>query len=418
MRIALIGPAHPYKGGGARHTTELAHRLTAAGHDVVIESWRAQYPSRLYPGQQTLDAPEGEPYPRTYRRLAWYRPDGWLAAGRRLRSADLVIFALLTPIQAPAYLAILAALRPRARTAGLRPRARSADLRHRPRTAVICHNVLPHERRPGDVPLIRTLLSAADLAVVHSSAQAAQARTLAPRTQIAVTQLPPHLPAVATLPADPREIHWPERAVVPPPGLPPPPVADVGVPPAAPPEPPVPTSSATPCRLLFFGIVRPYKGLDVLLQALAQVPAHVTLTVAGEFWGGTEDTEKLIAVLGLADRVTLRPGYIPASEIPALFAAADALVLPYREATASQNALLAFAHGVPVITTTAGTLADHVRDNVDGLICAPGDPDDLARALTTFSDPQTATRLRAAVTTVDADPAWAAYLEALLAPSA
>ena len=84
MRIALIGPAHPYKGGGARHTTELAHRLAAAGHDVIIESWRAQYPRRLYPGQQTVDVAEGEPYPRTYRRLAWYRPDGWLAAGRRL----------------------------------------------------------------------------------------------------------------------------------------------------------------------------------------------------------------------------------------------------------------------------------------------------------------------------------------------
>ena len=139
----------------------------------------------------------------------------------------------------------------------------------------------------------------------------------------------------------------------------------------------MPGVGAAQCRLLFFGIVRPYKGLDVLLRALAQVPAHVTLTVAGEFWGGTEDTEKLIAALGLAGRVTLRPGYVPASDIPALFGAADALVLPYREATASQNALLAFAHGVPVITTTAGALADHVRNNVDALTCAPGDPDDL-----------------------------------------
>ena len=82
MKIALVGPAHPYKGGGARHTTELAHRLAAQGHDVIIESWRAQYPGRLYPGQQTVDVPEGEPYPRTRRRLAWYRPDGWLAEGR------------------------------------------------------------------------------------------------------------------------------------------------------------------------------------------------------------------------------------------------------------------------------------------------------------------------------------------------
>jgi len=169
------------------------------------------------------------------------------------------------------------------------------------------------------------------------------------------------------------------------------------------------------CRLLFFGIVRPYKGLDVLLHALAGAPAHVTLTVAGEFWGGTTETDKLIAELGLAGRVSLRPGYVPATAIPALFAAADALVLPYREATASQNALLAFAHGVPVITTTAGALAEAVRDGVDGLTCAPGDAADLLRALTQISDPRTVARLRSGVRPVDPERGWAEYLQVLLA---
>src|SRR5258707_207519 len=110
-----------------------------------------------------------------------------------------------------------------------------------------------------------------------------------------------------------------------------------------PPEPPLGETHppGPPLRLLFFGIVRPYKGLDVLLRALAQAPAHVTLTVAGEFWGDSTEMDNLIAELGVADRVTLRPGYVPADQIPALFGAADALVMPYREATASQNALLA-----------------------------------------------------------------------------
>src|SRR4029077_9750474 len=97
---------------------------------VTIESCRAQSPRRLYPGQQTVDVPEGEPYPRTRRRLAWYRPDGWLAEGRRLRPPDLVFSALLPPLQPPPYLAIMS------RLGGTKP-------------AVICHNVLPHERRPG-----------------------------------------------------------------------------------------------------------------------------------------------------------------------------------------------------------------------------------------------------------------------------
>ena len=153
----------------------------------------------------------------------------------------------------------------------------------------------------------------------------------------------------------------------------------------------------------------------MLLRALARAPAHVTLTVAGEFWGGTGQTEKLIAELGLQGRVTLQPGYVPADRIPALFAAADALVLPYREATASQNVVLAFSYGVPVIATTAGALAEAVHDGVDGLTCAPGDVDDLARALTAISAPETAAVLRSGVRAVDPEPYWAAYLRVLLA---
>jgi glycosyltransferase involved in cell wall biosynthesis len=373
VRIALVGPAHPYKGGGARHTTELAHHLAAAGHDVIIESWRAQYPSRLYPGQQTVNVPEGEPYPRTLRRLAWYRPDGWLAEGRRLRPADLVVFALLTPLQVPAYLTIMARL---GRT---------------PRTAVICHNVLPHERRPGDVPLVRALLRRADTVLTHSAAQAAQARALAPGATVRAVTMPPHLPG-----KNPGT----ERA---------------GLSAPAPAPEPRPAEPPAPVRLLFFGIVRPYKGLDVLLRALAQAPPHVTLTVAGEFWGDSTKMDNLIAELGLAGRVTLRPGYVPADQIPALFGAADALVMPYREATASQNTLLAFAHGVPVITTTAGALAESVRDGVDGLTCAPDDEKDLLRVVEEISDPRVVRRLRAGIPAVDPDRGWDGYLRVLLA---
>jgi glycosyltransferase involved in cell wall biosynthesis len=388
MRIALVGPAHPYKGGGARHTTELAHRLAAAGHNVIIESWRAQYPARLYPGRQTLDAPEGQPYPRTYRRLAWNRPDGWAAVGRRLRSADLVVFALLTSVQVPAYLAILAGL---GRGSG------------RPRTVVICHNVLPHERRPGDLALVRTLLAHVDTVLVHSAGQAAQARQLVPDVPIVVARMPPHLPLAPEAPGGNGGAWSPSPGGYG--GAGSPPVIGGGLGGVVPPE----------TKLLFFGIVRPYKGLDVLLRALARAPQHVTLTVAGEFWGGTGQTEKLIAELGLQGRVTLQPGYVPASRIPALFAAVDALVLPYREATASQNVVLAFSYGVPVIATTAGALAEAVRDGVDGLTCAPGDVDDLARALTAISAPETAASLRSGVRAVDPEPYWAAYLRVLLA---
>jgi glycosyltransferase involved in cell wall biosynthesis len=357
VRIALIGPAYPDKGGGARHTTELAHRLAAAGHNVIIESWRA-------PGPRTLDTPEGRPYPRTYRRLAWYRPDGWLAAGRRLRSADLVVFVLLTAAQVPSYLSVLTGL-------ALGPR--------RPRTVVICHAALP-----PDAPLTRTLLSHVDTVIVHSAAQAAQARALAPDVPIVIARMPPHFPAAPI-----STSNLPERSV------------DLAL-------------ARPKIRLLFFGVVRPGKGLDILLEALAQTPDHVTLTVAGEFSADPAETRQLIAALGLGTRVTLRPGYVPAGQLPALFAAADALVLPYREATGSQNVQLAFSHGVPVVATTAGALAEAVRDGVDGLTCTPGDVEDLTRALNQLADPETARRLRSGVRPIDPEPYWTAYLRAVL----
>jgi glycosyltransferase involved in cell wall biosynthesis len=166
---------------------------------------------------------------------------------------------------------------------------------------------------------------------------------------------------------------------------------------------------------LFFGIVRPYKGLDVLLRAMARGPEQVTLTVAGEFWGKAEAaTRALIKRLGLTGRVTLRPGYVPADQIPVLFGAADALVLPYRSATSSQNVWLAFQHGTPVVVTRAGTLADVVQDGVDGLVCEPDDEGDLLRALVRISAPGEADRLRSAVQAADPGGYWKDYMDALL----
>ncbi|GAA1263273.1 glycosyltransferase [Sphaerisporangium rubeum] len=356
MRVAVVGPAFPYKGGGAQHTTELAHRLTALGHDVVIESWRAQYPSFLYPGQQTIDVPEGEPFPGTRRDLDWRRPDGWLRCGRRLRGADLVVLTLLSPVQVPAYLGILRGLR------------RGAPV------VALCHNVLPHESRPYDRPLVKALLRRADGVLVHSREQAKLARSLS-RTPVRVAEMPPHLPEGGVAG---------ERA------------------------------EGVRHRLLFFGMVRHYKGLDLLLRALAEVPG-VSLTVAGEFWGGLDQTRELITSLGLGDRVELRPGYVPAADVPALFASADALVLPYRSATASQNAWLGHEHGVPVIATRVGALADHITDGVDGLLTEAGSVPALTETLKRFYADGEPERLRRGVKAVDPEPYWAAYASELLA---
>ncbi len=367
VKIAIAGPAHPYKGGAAQHTTALAHRLTAAGHQVVLVSWTAQYPKLLYPGQLTVDTPELPLFGATERVLAWYRPDGWWRAGRRLarEGFDALVLCVVTPIQAPAYQALARA----ARAAGCPVLA-------------LCHNVLPHEGRAFDRPLMAALLRRVDAVVVHSDAEAAVAASLT-TAPVQVAVMPPHLPGVTLAPG-------------PAPGL------------AAGPAP-----RPAHRRLLFFGIVRPYKGLDVLIQALAQATPAVALTVAGEIWEGRDGLLRLIADLGLTGRVTLAEGYVPAADIAALFATADALVLPYRSATASQNPLLAFQYGVPVIATRAGSIPASVTDGVNGLLCTPGDAADLARAIGQLYQPGTLARLRAGARPADPGPLWDDYLAAI-----
>jgi glycosyltransferase involved in cell wall biosynthesis len=154
--------------------------------------------------------------------------------------------------------------------------------------------------------------------------------------------------------------------------------------------------------------------VDVLVRALARSAVSARLTIAGEVWGGSSELRALIDELGLADRVTLREGYVDAAELPGLFAASDALVLPYRHATGSQNAQLAFSYDRPVIVTRTGALADAVTDGVDGIVCAPANVASLAAALERFYEPGEALRLRANVQRPDATPAWQAYIDALL----
>jgi glycosyltransferase involved in cell wall biosynthesis len=358
VRIAIVGPAYPYKGGAAQHTTALAHRLSGVGHETALISWRAQYPKLLYPGQLTVDAPEGEPFPDTERQLAWHRPDSWWLTGRGLarRRFDVVVLSVVTPVQVPAYLTLAKA----ARAGGCT-------------VVALCHNVLPHESRSPDRLLMKALLRSVDALIVHSGGEAALAATLT-SAPVVVAALPPHLPHNGRV------------------------VAARGEP------------ESRRNRLLFFGIVRRYKGLDLLLRALAQATPPVSVTVAGEIWDGRDDLLRLISDLGLEDRVTLSEGYVPTSDVSAVFASADALVLPYRSATASQNALIAFGLGIPVIATRVGAIADAVEDGVNGILCPPGDVAGLARAIEALYQPGALERLRRGVRVPDPGPLWDDYL--------
>lgn len=362
--IVIVGPVPPFKGGIAQHTDRLAREVVSAGLGCTVETWAAQYPSFLYPGEQYVPAPErvpSTPY-RVVRSLRWYDPIGWVRCGIRVRRCSQLVFTMVIPAQAVAFLVIRAV----------------ASVGHaRPRIIVVAHNVLPHEPRWGDRWLARQLLRFADRLMVHSRAEDSVARSLA-SIETMVVALPPHPPTED--------------------------VADR-------------TDEALTGTLLFFGLVRPYKGLDDLLDALVEVP-DVRLLVCGEVWGDVAQLRHGIARRGLEDRVELQDRYVDDADVADVFARCDALVLPYREGTGSQNALLGHQLGLPVIATDVAGFGEQISHGRTGFICPPDDPSALAEAIRDLYAPGVMSTLRANVRSrPDASTSWRAYVTTLLAPS-
>lgn len=368
VRVAVVGPSAPDGGGIVDHTTELVARLRGDPHAVTWVAWSRQFPGRWPRRGWSHGTSAPAPDERT---LDWWRPDSWSRVGRGLAAqADVLVLVVTTALQFPALRTLARTFRAEHAAGGDGPG----------RVVIIMHNVTPHERYPADRRLVAAVLGLADRVVVHSASQAAAARTLT-ATPVVHVRLPFHPPAGMPTP-DPAAV----RAR-----------ADV-----------------RHDRLLMLGFVRPYKGLDVLLEALSRTRTRPHLTVRGEFWQPVRHHRRQVARLGLTDRVDLRPGFAPPSELPDLFADVDALVMPYRSATASQFPQLAAAHGVPVIATTVGDLPDKVRHGVDGLLVPPGDPDTLAAAIDRFYTDRAWPSLRRGVIAPHSQGEWSEYVTLLI----
>lgn len=340
--IVLVGPTHPYTGGISQHSTRLALELEKAGHEVVVESWRAQYPARLYPGTATV--PDGEPeigIPRqVVTTLAWYSPVSWFLAGRRHRGSRIVL-SIPTAFHAVPYWVL-------AQAAG-----KTSEIWG------IVHNVTPHDSGALSRALMSWFLKRLDRIIVHGEASKKDAISAG---------CTPHSIAVATLPSP-----WP-------------PVSTPGAP-----KNPSPT-----VRALFFGTIRPYKGLDLLLEAVAKTP-DVVLSVAGEFWEDREKYDTLIERLGIRERVTITAGYLPSSRFAEVFGEADVLVLPYRSGTGSIVREVGFRYGLPVIATEVGSIGVGIDNDTTGLLIEPNSVEALQDALSRAADPATRKRWSAAV---------------------
>ncbi len=343
-RIAVVGPMHPYRGGIAHFTEMTVEALAGRGHDVRPVNFSRQYPELLFPGETQYepesdapDAVQGAP-----RLLDSVNPVSWFRTGFNLRDAapDAVVFQYWMPFFAPAYGVVARGLR---RHYGI------------PSYAVV-HNALPHERHLGDAWLSRFFLRACEGHVVMSDAVADDLRPL--RHPDAALQQIEH-PVYERF-GDPVPRAEARAAL----DLP----ADAPV-------------------LLFFGFVREYKGLHVLLEALPDaleaLPA-LHLVVAGEPYDDPERYRRLIRENDLADRVHWHDAYVPSERVPTYFSAADLVVQPYVSATQSGVAQIATHFETPMIVTDVGGLAESVPHEEVGFVVPPDDPGALAGAIARF----------------------------------
>ncbi len=336
--IAVIAPVHPQVSGAAQFNTAMVTALAEMG-PVMALSWSRLYPPLIHRRDardlvsRPARVPDAEPL------LDWADPRSWHEAVRRVRAAgcEAVVLPWVHPVMAPPYRYLLA-------------RAPDTALR-----VVICHNVEPHERVPLTRRLSGSVLRRSDLLVVHASHQRDELARLGVRRETIVEAFHPRFsaPDLCALPSDSAVAA--ERA----------------------------RQGDPDCSLLAFGAIRPYKGIDLALRALARVPREIRirLVVAGVFWDGGEELRRLVHELRLQDRVELRDGFVSNEDAALLFSAADASLLPYRSATQSGVVQLSFAYGVPVIATAVGGLTEAVSDGEDGILCPGGDLDALSAAI-------------------------------------
>ena len=330
MRISIIGPAYPLRGGIAHHVYWVTQALLSRGHQIQVISFRKLYPAPFFPGTSEFDTSRLKLDSGALQILTPLNPFSWLRAVNRLKDflPDLVLIQWWQPF----FGLLVGALSRWCHKNAIR-------------CVIECHNVFPHETTPLDRPLLRFALSRADCLIVHSNNDRRDLLNLVPGKPVSVTSLPL-----------PREF-----------------------------------AASTQCTrngrtILFFGKVRKYKGLEVLLKAMPIVLEKLDcrLIVMGEFYDSIDRYQQMISELQIEDHVRVDNRYIPNEEVPNIFAEADVLVLPYVSASQSGVARIALLNGMPIISSTAGGLSETVIENVNGLLFPCGDSKALAERIITF----------------------------------
>ena len=339
MKIAILGTAWPYRGGIADFNNRLAQEFISEGHEVVIYTFTLQYPSFLFPGK-TQYSPDPQPEGLNITRsLSSVNPFSWTKTARMLRKEhpDMLIVPFWMPFMGPSTGFVARRLR------------KSGALR-----VAIFHNLIPHEHKPGDRILSRYFVKSVDGYVALSESVLSdidmfdkdKPRVFCPHP------LYDHFGAPAT-----REES----------------LKHLGLDPAF-------------RYILFFGLIRDYKGLDLLLKAYADSrlrELNVRLLVAGEFYGSSDKYYELEKELGLEGLVIWKNEFVPSEEVRYCFGAADIIAQPYKTATQSGVSQIAYHFGKPMLVTNVGGLAEIVPDGKAGYVVEP-EPARIADGLVDF----------------------------------
>jgi len=339
LQIVILGPAHPFRGGGITTFNErLARGLQEAGHQVEMLNFTVQYPSFLFPGKSQTTT---EPAPadlKIERRLHSMNPLNWWQTGQYLKKKkpDLILVRYWLPFMGPAFGTVLRLVRKNKHT----------------RVIAITDNVLPHEKRPGDRLFTRYFLPACDAFITMSAKVEKDLKTFIQHKPILLLRHPLYDNFGVIL--NKQEAR-----------------AELGIDPAK-------------HLLLFFGFIRAYKGLDLLLKAIPLIQDEtIQLLVAGEFYEDATVYQQLIKELGIEKKVKLIADFIPADQVKYYFSAADLVVQPYKNATQSGVTPLAYHFEKPMVVTNVGGLPDYVDQGKTGLIAA-ANPESIAAAIQQF----------------------------------
>jgi glycosyltransferase involved in cell wall biosynthesis len=342
-RVVIIGPAHPLRGGLATFNQRLAKQFNDEGHNCSIYSFSLQYPSFLFPGKTQYS---DEPAPENLvinTVINSVNPFNWVKIGKRLKKEkpDLIIVRFWLPFMGPALGTILRRVRKN---------------RH---TKIICiaDNVIPHEKRPGDKPFTNYFLKSCDAFITMSEKVLADLRLFekSKPAKLIAHPLYDNFGEIISKQEARKHLGLPENEKI----------------------------------ILFFGFIRKYKGLDLLLEAVSALKnikpqtLNLKLLIAGEFYEDEKPYKELIEKLGILQQLILRTDFIPDSEVKYYLCAADAVIQPYRNATQSGVTPLAYHFEKPMVVTNVGGLPSLVPHEKVGLVVEP-DPAAIAEGILRF----------------------------------